>query len=400
MMGKINNGGSIAGCIDYVTRKKKDRPDGTPCDEWRIIDSRDVFSLEDRREIIATFTDNISMNPNVDNPVGHISLNFHELDKDKINDKRMVEIAGKYMERMGIKDTPYILVRHLDKPYPHCHLVYSRIDNFGKTISDSHDYDRNRRACLYLTKEYGLHISDGKKNTKVEKLRGAEKIRYEIFNVVNDAWEDKNIDNFDKFEARLKAYGVAIEYKYKRGTSEVQGLWYIRKGKRFPASKIDRRFSYGGIRKHLSKIRPRHPESKWMYADGTIVPISSLYGVKFTTKQIQDYTAGKTIRVDGCQGEYSTVYLKFIPEIKTPRMFSSNPDAPELTTTSSFAPSFNRHNQPLPPASDECSVSGSDTETFEQFKAQHPELTPKQALDTWRAKRRGKHLNGGFHMGM
>lgn len=81
-------------------------------------------------------------------------------------------------------------------------------------------------------------------------------------------------------------------------------------------------------------------------------------------------------------------------------MFSSNPDAPELTTTSSFAPSFNRHNQPLPPASDECSVSGSDTETFEQFKAQHPELTPKQALDTWRAKRRGKHLNGGFHMGM
>lgn len=166
MMGKINNGGSIAGCIDYVTRKKKDRPDGTPCDEWRIIDSRDVFSLEDRREIIATFTDNISMNPNVDNPVGHISLNFHELDKDKINDKRMVEIAGKYMERMGIKDTPYILVRHLDKPYPHCHLVYSRIDNFGKTISDSHDYDRNRRVCLDLTKEYGLHISDGKRTQK------------------------------------------------------------------------------------------------------------------------------------------------------------------------------------------------------------------------------------------
>lgn len=137
MMGKINNGGSIAGCIDYVTRKKKDKPDGSPCDEWQIIDSKDVFSLEDRREIIASFEDNISLNPKVSNPVGHISLNFHELDKDKVNDEIMVEIAGKYMERMGIKNTHYILVRHLDKAYPHCHLVYSRIDNSGKTIPTS-----------------------------------------------------------------------------------------------------------------------------------------------------------------------------------------------------------------------------------------------------------------------
>lgn len=55
MMGKINNGGSAAGCIDYVTRKKKDKPDGSPCDEWRIIDAKDVFSLEDKGEIIAFF---------------------------------------------------------------------------------------------------------------------------------------------------------------------------------------------------------------------------------------------------------------------------------------------------------------------------------------------------------
>ena len=137
MMGKINNGGSIAGCIDYVTRKKKDRPDGSPCNEWRIIDSKDVLSLEDRREIIASFEDNISLNPKVSNPVGHISLKFHELDKDKVNDEIMVKIAGKYMKRMGIKNTPYILVRHLDKAYSHCHLVYSRIDNSGKTFPTS-----------------------------------------------------------------------------------------------------------------------------------------------------------------------------------------------------------------------------------------------------------------------
>lgn len=398
MMGKISNGGSAGGCIDYVTRKKKDKPDGSPCDEWKIIDSKDVFLSSGRAEITASLQDNISMNPNVKDPVEHISLNFHALDKDKVTEGMMVEIAGKYMERMGIKDTPYILVRHFDKDYPHCHLVYSRINNFGETISDSNDYSRNKDACLALTKEYGLHISEGKQHTTVDKLRGAEKIRYEIFNAVNDAWEDRSICDFDKFKAKLKASGVGIEYKYRRGTNEVRGLWYTRKGKQFPASKIDRRFSYGNICKHIFQNRPKHPESKWMFADGSIVPIYRFRGVKLSSQQIEDYTSGKAIRVDGCQGEYSTVYLKFVPEIMTPGMFSSNPDAPELTATSSFAPSFNHPNQPSAPADDGYSVSGSDTETLEQFKAQHPELTPKQALDAWRAKRRGKHLNGGFHM--
>ncbi len=41
MMGKITKGGSFGGCVDYVTRRKKDNPDGTPCNEWRIIDLKD-----------------------------------------------------------------------------------------------------------------------------------------------------------------------------------------------------------------------------------------------------------------------------------------------------------------------------------------------------------------------
>lgn len=398
MMGKIRKGGSAGGCIDYVTRKKKDSPDGSPCDEWRLIDSKGVSTLGGRAETIASFEDNISMKPNVKNPVGHISLNFHTLDADKVNDEIMAEIATKYMEKMDIIDTPYILVRHLDKDYPHCHLVYSRVNNSGKIISDSNDYDRNKEACLDLTKEYGLHISEGKQHTNVDKLRGVEKIRYKIFNAVNDVWEDRNISSFDKFEAKLKASGVGIEYKYRRGTNEVQGLWYTRKGKRFPASKIDRRFSYGNICEHLSKNRPLHPNSKWLYADGSIVPITNFRGVKFSGQQVNDYVAGKAIRVDGCKGEYSTVYLKFVPELKVPKIFSSNPDEPKQTTTTSFAPSVSHTQQPPAPEDGGCSVSGSDAETFPEFKARHPELTPKQALDAWRAKRRGKHLNGGFHM--
>lgn len=247
------------------------------------------------------------MNPDLKNPVGHISLNFHANDKDKVDDLTMVEIAQKYMDKMGIVDTPYIVVRHLDKDYPHCHIVFSRIDNHAETISDKNDFNRNRAACLDLTKEYGLHISEGKRQTNVNKLRGTEKIRYEIFNVVESVWNDRSIHTFEQFESRLKAAGVGMECKYKRGSSELQGLWYTRKGKRFAASKIDRRFSLGNISKHLAANKPRHPQSQWLYADGTIVPISSYKGVKFTPQQIKDYTAGHAIRIDGCKGAMPTV---------------------------------------------------------------------------------------------
>lgn len=102
MMGKITKGSSFGCCIDYVTRKKKDNSDGTPCNEWRIIDLKDVSDLEGRESIIASYDDNRTLNPRLKNPVGHISLNLHADDKDKINDEKMVEIALRYMERMGI----------------------------------------------------------------------------------------------------------------------------------------------------------------------------------------------------------------------------------------------------------------------------------------------------------
>ena len=227
MMGKISKGGSFGGCVDYVTRKKKDNPDGTPCKEWRLIDCKDVSVIEGREGIIESFEDNLALNPSLKNPVGHISLNFHANDKDKVDDNTMVEIAQRYMDKMGITDTPYIIARHLDKDYPHCHIVFSRINNHAETISDKNDFDRNRAVCLDLTKEYGLHISEGKRQTNVNKLRGAEKIRYEIFNAVDSVWNDKSVHTFEQFEARLNAGGVGIEYKYKRGSHEPQGLWYL-----------------------------------------------------------------------------------------------------------------------------------------------------------------------------
>lgn len=399
MMGKITKGGSFGGCVDYVTRRKKDNPDGTPCNEWRIIDLKYVSDLEGRESIIASFEDNRALNPRLKNPVGHISLNFHADDKDKINDAKMVEIARKYMERMGIVDTPYIVVRHLDKDYPHCHIVFSRINNHAETISDKKDFERNKDICLDLTKEYGLHISDSKRQTNVNKLRGNEKIRYEIFNVVDAAWNDNTICTIEQFEAKLKASGVGVEYKFKRGTNIIQGLWYTRKGKRFPASKIDRRFSYSNIKAHIANNRPLHPQSKWMYADGSIVPISAYKGVKFTQSRINDYVSGKTIRIVGCQGNTSTVYIKFDPARMVPAVYSSNPNAPHQSKTvqsqgagiTLSTPSLRGNAQ-----NDQGFTGGEGlSDDFKMWLKRHPGLSIDEALHRYRDEQKAKQRRNG-----
>ncbi len=313
-----------------------------------------------------------------------------------VDDRLMVEIVQKYMQKMGIADTPYIIVRHLDKDYPHCHIVFSRIDNHAETISDKNDFNRNRAVCLDLTKEYGLHISEGKKQTNVNRLRGAEKVRYEIFNAVEAVWNDGSVHTIEQFEARLKGTGVGIEYK--RGSNELEGLWYTRKGKRFAASKIDRRFSLGNISKHLAANKPRHPQSQWLYADGTIVPISSYKGVKFTPQQIKDYVAGHALRVDGCQGAMPTVWIKFNQQRKTPGVYSSNPDL--AGQAASQSQNYGTRLAPVSAAGttppQEGFTNGSALpDDFKLWLSRHPGLTIEEALHRYREEQKAKRRRQG-----
>ena len=74
----------------------------------------------------------------------------------------MLNIAHDYMKLMGIENTQYIIARHIDREHPHCHIVFNRVDNDGKTISDKNDFRRNEKVCKMLTAKYRLHFANGK----------------------------------------------------------------------------------------------------------------------------------------------------------------------------------------------------------------------------------------------
>lgn len=86
------------------------------------------------------------------------------------------------MQRMNIQSTQYIFVRHFDREHPHCHIIFNRIANIGKVISDRNDRVRSARICRSLTEK--IHIACGKDHVHRERLRGTDAVKYQIYDTL------------------------------------------------------------------------------------------------------------------------------------------------------------------------------------------------------------------------
>ena len=239
MIGKLKKGSSFGGCIRYVTGK----------DEAKIIASDGVL-LGTNAEITQSFELQRQLNPRIKKPVGHIALSFKPEDKPRLTDEFMAKIALEYMQMMGIKDTQFIIVRHHNTHNPHCHIVYNRINNNGKLISDRNDYRRNEQVTKVLKSKYGLTYGTDKSKTNTRKLRNAERAKYEIHNAVKDAL--KGADSWQKFKNELAKRGVLLEFVYKdKERTKVQGIRFCKDGYSFKGTQISRDYSFGKLNARL-----------------------------------------------------------------------------------------------------------------------------------------------------
>lgn len=234
MIGKIVKGRSFKGCISYVLADK----------DAKILASEGVLET-DSKSIINSFYMQSLLNPNLSKCVGHIPLAFSPDDKERMTDHFMERLAKEYMKLMGIENTQYIIVRHNNTSHPHCHIVFNRVDNDGKTISDKNDQYRNEKVCKQLKDKYNLTYGQGKDKVNVQKLKGAEQTKYEIYHAIKDALPKAK--SWEQFEEALKQQGIAIEYKYKGQTDEVQGISFKKGEHSFKGSEIDRKFSYSKL---------------------------------------------------------------------------------------------------------------------------------------------------------
>ena len=151
---------------------------------------------------------------------------------------------------MFYKITQYVIVRHHNTPNPHCHLIFNRVDNNGKRISDSNWLKRNVRVCKELKQKYGLTFGEGKSQTRTERLRPNERTRYEMANDIKSVLKDSY--SWKDFSNNLKAYGIKAEVKFRSGTHIPQGISFTRDGTTFKGSSLDRSLSFSKIDKVLT----------------------------------------------------------------------------------------------------------------------------------------------------
>lgn len=245
MIAKIVQGRGFLGVVNYVLDK----------DHSHLLYAEGV-RLKDKESIIQSFVVQQKLNPKIVKPVAHISLDFSVQDKNRLTDQFMAGIALEYMEKMGYRDTQYIIARHHDTDHPHIHIVINRIDNNGERISDKNEKLRNTRICMELTKKYGLYIASGKEKVKEHRLKEPDKTKYEIYHALKSAIP--NAKNWKELKSELLQSGITTEFRRNGNTNKIQGVRFGKNGYEFNGSKIDRACSYSKINYKLYLNEKQH----------------------------------------------------------------------------------------------------------------------------------------------
>lgn len=273
MMAKIVQGRGFKGVVNYVLDKNKAE-----------LLAADGLRLNGRDSIVQSFITQSSLNP-IAKPVAHISLDFSAQDKEKLTNRKMVEIAHEYMAKMGYSNTQFLIVRHNDTDHPHLHLILNRVDADGKRISDQNERIRSTQVCKELTTKHGLYFAKGKENVKRHRLREPDKAKYEIYDALKSALPKAN--SWQELASILTKEGITVEFKTKGETSQIEGVKFKKGAYSFSGSKIDHQFSYSKIdfalrqnsreeQQQSPNIQPQPPQPK----------------PEFTTTNSDDFSSG------------------------------------------------------------------------------------------------------------
>ncbi len=241
-------GKSFGGCIRYVVQKH----------DAVILDAAGV-RMQQANQIINDFNLQRKYNPNLGKAVGHIALSWSVNDVAKLNDEVMVNMAKEYLQKMKIQDTQYLIVKHQDKDHPHIHIVYNRVNNNGKTISDNFQKQRNVQVAKELTLKHGLYLSPGKERVNRQQLKGEDKIKYELFDTIRAA--SKKVKNINELKQVLAKQGIGTHLKYKSGTTEVQGISFSKGEYKFKGSQIDRSLCYAKLSQAIEQQQVKPEKS-------------------------------------------------------------------------------------------------------------------------------------------
>ena len=248
MICKIVHGKGFQGCLDYITGKyDKDK-------QAKVIMHSEGIPLLDNKTVAQIFEAYAGKGRNnVREPVGHFAYSFHKKDGSRMTDELMCKIVREHMEMMDIRNTEFIMTRHYDTDHDHVHLMFSRVDRDGNVISDAYEKERNTRVCKFLTKKYGLYISEGKVKVNRDKLRGKEKLKYLFYDKVMRC-KAQSAD-WQQFDDALRADGLKLRFHYNNVNGKLMGVTFTDGKYSFSGRQLDNELKLSALSEKFGDLK-------------------------------------------------------------------------------------------------------------------------------------------------
>ena len=239
MVAKITTPGSMKRALNYNEQKVKS---GKAECLYAGNFLQDANELNFYRKL-QRFERQNSLNQRAKTNTLHISLNFDS--QDKLSTEKLIEIASKYMEKIGFGRQPYLVYQHYDAGHAHLHIVTTSMKNDGRRI-DTFNIGKNQseEARKSLELEYNLVRAESKKqgqkheqkfnNIFDSRIVSASKVQYgkietkrAIQNVLDVVINHYKYSSIAELNAVLKQYNVMAD----RGTEnsrvyQKKGLYY------------------------------------------------------------------------------------------------------------------------------------------------------------------------------
>lgn len=239
----IKSNAGFSASLDYCLNRK----------EAKIIYS-DGIRLGDPKFLTKQFELLAKCNERIKNPLGHIVLSFSKNLDGKLSDNMMSLIAQDYLNKMGIKNTALIVVRHSDKKHPHCHIVYSKNGYNNRKLNEDYLKLRSLKAVREINLKYRFTKSREPSpytDSKNKYYQVKKEIRYYLQQGTSGSNARNNWKNLTHY---LNSKGISIEFKSKGNSEEIQGVSFSKDGFRFKGSEIGREFSFSKIEQSFKAI--------------------------------------------------------------------------------------------------------------------------------------------------
>lgn len=460
MIAYIIGGSGFVGCVDYVTRRKleeklykalskRQKADERKYEsnrgediidhlskDWKLISSSgDIRIYEGRKAMADDISRPSRQRKSITDPVGHISLDFHPDDTPKMTDELMTEVAQDYMKKMGLTNTPYIVVRHYDKAHPHCHIVFSRVDYDGKILTQTTNFKKNERVCKALNLKHRLIQGKSKLNTDVSKLRGKEKVRYQLVRDIARVYLTPSVTDWKSYVELLRRNGITVRQKIgKSGRLNLyygvgkQEFWYKKLDPFFSRENLEVKFKARREKQQEARVQSptspqpqpqRKSQPKPKQPEPIVIPPlpDVVCGVKIDPLRQQAYQEGKFISIGICEpgGVVPLThwmwydFVKREPVIsraypsdhKIPEAFQRQLTAKQSTESPSPGAGIRFSSPSLGgniPEEQGFAYGGGVTDDLKHFLEMHPGMSIEEALHRFRDEQKGKLRRKGLKL--